>query len=143
MYFLWLLAEGRHLVAVRSRYLDLAYFVWLQCRFELWRPMEVILCSRSWMEKQILLEFVLPWSYLCCVLLVCTGREGNCVFRKVKGKLRRNQISRIYINFIIKMGRAAQFLDHAFHIRPMKIWLSFEYLTDLEGIVLIIVHYHK
>lgn len=33
-----LLAEGRHLDAVRSGYLDPAYLVWLQHGSELWRP---------------------------------------------------------------------------------------------------------
>lgn len=58
--FLWLLVEGRHLVVFRSGYLDLAYLVWLQCRFALWRPGEAALCAGSWMEKQILMKSGLP-----------------------------------------------------------------------------------
>lgn len=84
MYLLWLLEEARHLDVVRSGYLDLAYVAWLQCRFELKRPIEVVLGSGSWMEKQILMKPGLSSFYLCCVLLMGPGNGGSWVFRIVE-----------------------------------------------------------
>lgn len=88
VYFLSLLEEGRHLVVLRRGYLDLAYLVWLQHRFELWRPGEAALCSGSWMEKQILMKSGLPFCSLrvcVCCLWVLAARKA--VFW---GKLKKN-----------------------------------------------------
>lgn len=69
VYFLWLLVVGRHLVVFRSGYLELAYLVWLQCRFELWTPGGAVLLDGKTNRNR-----VWPSSNLCLFRTLAASR---------------------------------------------------------------------